>query len=72
MKKTIYIVLLLIGGLSIALTGFSIGDEILKMLNERDTFLNIGGVACLMLWWLVIGMCEYAMFQIIYKIYKIK
>ena len=70
MKKTIYIALLIIGGISMMVSGFALQDEILKMLNERDTLTNISGVACFGLWCLIVGICEYTIIQLIYQLYK--
>jgi hypothetical protein len=72
MKKVIYISLLIIGMISVIFSGFAIQDDILKMLNERDTVVNLTGVVCLLLWWLVVGIGEFYLIKLIIEVLNTK
>jgi hypothetical protein len=64
--------LLAISVLAMAGFAFPIQDEILALLNARDTFTNVIGFVSLPLWWLLVGVYEYTLIRLIYKQIKNK
>jgi len=58
--------------ISVIFSGFAGQDDILKMLNERDTVVNLAGVVCLLLWWLVVGIGEFELIKLIIKVLNTK
>jgi len=69
-----YAVALLLGISVLAMAGFAfpIQDEILALLNARDTFTNVIGFVSLPLWWILVGVYEYTLIRLIYKQIKNK
>ena len=64
--------LLVIGVLVMAGFTFPVQDEILALLNARDTLTNVIGFVCLPLWWVLVGVYEYTLIRLIYKQIKNK
>jgi Tfp pilus assembly protein PilW len=69
-----YAVALLLAISVLAMAGFAfpIQDEILALLNARDTFTNVIGFVSLPLWWILVGVYEYTLIRLIYKQIKNK
>jgi len=69
-KNYALIVLLAISALALIGFAFPVQDEILSLLNARDTFTNWIGFMCLPLWWVIVCVYEYTLIRMIYNIIK--